>query len=208
MSDPASNLIDLKVRKKLGEFRLDAELHDDGFLCLTGRNGSGKSSLLNVISGILAPDEGFVKLNSVNITNLPVEKRGTVLVTPDSHIPHLDVERHLIWGAKVRGIDVDEKFVERVKRELGISFAGKVGRLSLGMKERVALATCLISRPQAILVDETFSSIDDEENFVSSYRCMASDLKIDVIFTSQRIEDSKLAEHHYGIENGRLSKIS
>ena len=197
-------MIDLKVSKRLGEFSLSSELHDAGFLCLTGRNGAGKSTLLNIIAGLLAPDVGYVKINSHDVTNVPIEKRDVVLITPDSCIPHLEVSKHLEWGAKIRGLPVDPRFVQRVRDDLQIKFEGKVKKLSLGMRERVALATALISKPSAILIDEGFANIDDPDNFISAYRNLSS--STDVIFTSQRSEDKKFAEHHYVMVDGVARK--
>lgn len=197
-------MLDVNVKKKLGEFLLSSELHDSGFICLTGRNGTGKSSFLNVIAGHTAPDEGYVKLNSLDITKIPVEKREIILVSPDSYIPHLEVSKHLEWGAKVRGVEINQDLLQRVKKDLGINFDGKLKKLSQGMKERVALATAILSKPKAILVDESFANIDNPGNFISAYKELSTGL--DVIFTSQRVEDSKFADHHYVMEQGALKK--
>src|SRR5208337_2700682 len=152
-------MIDAAVKKKLGSFTLDANVSDEHFICLTGRNGSGKTTLLNLIGGILTPDEGHITLNSKTITNLPIERRQVSIITPDSCIPHLDVDRHLVWGAKNKGLNIEYDYITKIKTSLGIKFDGKVGKLSLGMRERVALATSLISKPELILVDEALSNI-------------------------------------------------
>ena len=99
-------MLDVRAKRKVGEFVLDAELHDEGFICLTGRNGSGKRTFLNVIAGLMPPDDGWVKVNNKDLTKVPLEKRGIVLVTPDSYIPHLTVDKHLQWGAKILGTKV------------------------------------------------------------------------------------------------------
>src|SRR5437879_9213305 len=99
-------MIEASVTKTLGNFTLNAEMKDAGFICLTGGNGSGKSTFLNIIAGVWVPDAGHVLLNSKDLTRLPIEKRETVLVTPDSSIPHLDASAHVLWGAKIRGIEI------------------------------------------------------------------------------------------------------
>lgn len=200
-------MIEARVKKKFGTFLLDAEIADEKFICLTGKNGSGKSTLLNIVAGLLRPDEGDVKLNSKLITRLLPEKRNIVLVTPDSHIPHLEVEKHLLWGARVRGAPVSDDYLAQVKRDLGISYKGKLAKLSLGMKERVALATALLSKPELILVDEVFSNIDNRTEFVGAFRDLTNKAGIDTIFTTQYSGDSTLADHLYNLESGKSTKL-
>ena len=94
-------------------------------------------------------------------SDVSVEKKQVVLVTPESYVPNLAVDKHLLWGAKLRKKHVDHDEVAEVKKSLGINYQGKVSKLSLGMKERVSLATALIASPKVILVDEAFGNIDN-----------------------------------------------
>ena len=200
-------MIQATVKKKLGSFTLDANISDEHLICLTGKNGSGKSTLLNVIGGLLTPDEGYVTLNSKKITELPIERRQVSMVTPDSCIPHLDVDRHMVWGAKNRGVKVENDYVKDIRTGLGINFEGKVKKLSLGMRERVALATSLISKPELILVDEALSNIDNRRDFIDAFKNFVSKANIDVIFTTQILEDSSDADHHYRLEAGKSTRL-
>jgi molybdate/tungstate transport system ATP-binding protein len=195
------------VKKRLGDFSLDANVSDERFICLTGKNGSGKTTLLNLIGGILTPDDGHITLNSKEITNLSIERRQVSIITPDSCIPHLDVERHLVWGAKNKGLTIEHDYIAEIKTSLGINFDGKVRKLSLGMRERLALATSLISKPELILVDEALSNIDNHRDFVNAFRNLAAKAKIDVIFTTQYPEDSSQADHQYRLDSGRSTRL-
>jgi molybdate/tungstate transport system ATP-binding protein len=200
-------MIELKAKKKLGSFFLDSELKDEKFICLLGKNGSGKTSLLNIVAGFYKPDEGYVRINSKVVTDIEVEKRQVVLVTPDSCLPNLAIDKHLLWGAKLRKRQVEESEVLEIKKNLGINYQGKVSNLSLGMKERVSLATALITSPKVILVDEAFGNIDNRVEFIDAYRQFADRSSIDVIFSTQHTEDSHFADHLYQMEEGRASRI-
>jgi molybdate/tungstate transport system ATP-binding protein len=200
-------MIEVRVKKKLGEFLLDSELRDENFICIVGNNGSGKTSLLNVIAGVYEPDDGYVKLDSESLTGLSPEKRQVVLVNPDSYIPHFSVETHLVWGAKLNKRDIKDQTVFEVRKMLGIDFEGRVSNLSMGMKERVSLATALLAGPKAILVDEAFANIDNRGRFIKSYRDLTNKSKIDVIYATQHTEDSKGADHLYRMENGKLARV-
>lgn len=195
-------MIEVRAEKTLGEFVLNAELKDEGAICLIGTNGSGKTTLLKLISGITNPDAGYIRVNSVDITRTPQEKREVVLVTPDSAIPNFDVERHLLFGAKLKKLSVKQDRVEEIKAGLGVQFSGRVSKLSLGMKERVALATAMIANPKAILVDEAFSNIDNKSEFIENYCKLATSAKIDVLYSTQHADDSAHADHVYRIERG------
>ena len=200
-------MIDVSVKKTLGTFTLDARIHDGGFVCLSGKNGSGKSTLLRLIAGNLRPDEGFVRINSVEVTSLPMEKRGVVLVTPDSYIPHLPVEKHLGWGASVKRITLSKDSVAATRVALGITFEGRMDKLSLGMRERVSLATAVLSHPSALLVDEAFSTLDDKEGLMSALRGLCSRQGVDVLFTAQDETDGNGADHHYLMQKGISTRL-
>src|SRR5271156_2179841 len=125
-------MIEATVRKNYDEFSLDATMVDSGFVCLAGRNGSGKTTLLKIIGGLAKPDGGRVKINGGDVTALPLERRGVVMVTPASSIPNMQVDGHLRWGAGLKGAEVGKERLDEVKGALGIDFRGKVGKLSLG----------------------------------------------------------------------------
>ncbi|MDA4121736.1 MAG: ATP-binding cassette domain-containing protein [Thaumarchaeota archaeon] len=195
-------MIEASIRKKQGDFSLSAELSDGGFICLAGRNGSGKSTLFRVIAGQLKMDEGFVKVGGRDVTRQPVERRGIVMVTPGSSLPHLKVDSHLKWGAAIRGVPLDERVIAGTKAALGIDFGGSVRTLSLGMRERVSLATALLARPKVILVDEAFSNLHDREEFVANYRKLAGEAGVDVMFSTQDEDEGAGADHLYLIKQG------
>jgi ABC-type sugar transport system ATPase subunit len=194
------------VQKRFPRFSLDAAMSEGGFICLAGKNGSGKTTFLRIVAGLTKPDGGHVKVNGREVTGLPIETRGVVLVTPASSIPGMEVDEHIRWGAKLKRAAVSEEKVASVKRELGIDFHGRVGKLSLGMCERVSLATALLAAPEGILVDEAFSNLHDRKEFVASFRRLADDAGIHVVFSTQDESDGSLAQHLYCLEDGSATK--
>ena len=198
-------MIEANVRTLLGKFQLDAELNASGVTCLMGRNGSGKTTLLRAIAGFLRVEEGFVKIGGVDVTRFPIESRGVVMVTPSSCFPHMNVDPHLIWGARLRKTSPSSEEVSRVKSELGIDYGGPVRNLSLGMRERVALATALLASPKAILVDDVFTSLHQREEVIASYSRLVTERGIDLIFSCQDETDGWLAAQMYRMDNGSIS---
>jgi len=199
-------MIEAAVQKRFGQFLLDAAMSDGGFICVAGRNGSGKTTLLRIVAGLTKPDGGRVKINGRDVTRMPQERRGVVMVTPESCIPSMKEDEHLRWGAKLKGVEISEERLRAVKAALGIDFHGKVGKLSLGMRERVSLATALLSGPAGILVDEAFSNLHEREECIAAYRKLGAEAGIDVVFSSQDESDGRLAEHLYVLEDGRATR--
>jgi molybdate/tungstate transport system ATP-binding protein len=200
--------IEAKVVKKLGNFYLNAQIKEQGIVCITGKNGSGKTTFLRSLAGFLNIDEGYVKINNVDVTKLSPEKRGTVIITPDSYIPGLKVKSHLVWGAKIRKIKYDINELEKYRDLLdGISLDEKVDKLSLGQRERVSILTAILAKPKVILIDEAFSNINDKEYFVERTIEIMRKNSIELIFTTQDINDSQFANSHLRMEDGKLLKI-
>lgn len=201
-------MIRVEVRTRLGQFLLDARFQTAGVACLAGRNGSGKTSLLKTMAGLLEVDQGRIEIGGVDVTHLPAEKRRVVMVTPTSFFPHLDVDSHILWGAKLAGRSPSKEEIARVKSDLGIDFGGPVRKLSLGMHERVALATALLASPRAILVDEVFASLHDRKDFVAAYGRLSTGAGIDLVFSSQDEADGGLAGHLLVMDDGTVSARS
>jgi len=201
-------MIDALVKKRVGQFSLDAELSGEGFICLAGRNGAGKTTLLKAMAGLSRFGEGHLMVDGRDVSSLPAELRKIVMVTPTSSIPHLDVNSHIMWGAKLNGKEPPKDRVDEVKSRLGINFGGKVRQLSLGMVERVNLATALLSSARVILVDEAFSNLHEKEAFMGSYRELAKNGGADVVFSSQAESDGRFADHLFVIENGRTQRLA
>ncbi|HYB08014.1 MAG TPA: ATP-binding cassette domain-containing protein [Nitrososphaerales archaeon] len=201
-------MIDASVKSHIGQFQLAAEVRGTGVTCIVGRNGAGKTTLLRTLAGFLKIDEGHVLVGGVDVTRAPVEKRGVVLVTPESFFSHMDVDAHMIWGRKLSGRPTREVEVLSIRSKLGIDFRGPVGKLSLGMRERVSLATALLAAPKVILVDEAFASLHDREAFVAAYGRILAESHVDLIFTSQDLADGKLADNVYMIKAGVTTAIN
>jgi len=199
-------MIETEAEKRYSSFTLSVKFKDEGTISIIGKNGSGKTTFLRIIAGLIKPDIGFVKINGLDITNLPINKRNVILVNQETYIPNLKIRKHLVWGAKLRNAKIDDKEVEEISKILGIpSENKKVGELSLGNKERVALATALLAKPKLILVDEGFSNINNKKEFIKNYISLAKDFKIELIYVTQDIEDAKLGEKIYQMNNGTIN---
>ncbi|MBV8586523.1 MAG: ABC transporter ATP-binding protein [Verrucomicrobia bacterium] len=132
------------------------------FLCILGRSGHGKTTLLNVIAGLVQVQNGEVRVLDHLVTGPGID-RG-VIFQQDAVFPWMRVEENVAFGLRMRSIP--KKEVMRIAREhLGLVGLSSVARawpreLSGGMRARVAIAAVFANDPPILLADEPFGALD------------------------------------------------
>ena len=149
---------------------LSIKIKNSEILCVFGESGVGKSSLINVISGVNEENlniEGEIKLNGIKLNNIPTEKRKIGLLLQDGTLfPHLTVEQNLLFG-------MNKSLNKKEKKSLILNYLDKANMsgfqdrypntLSGGQKARIACLRAILSEPNALLLDEPFSSLDPSQ---------------------------------------------
>tara|TARA_B110000495_G_C22895550_1_gene522479 strand:- start:328 stop:915 length:588 start_codon:yes stop_codon:yes gene_type:complete len=134
------------------------ELQPGEIIAITGPSGCGKTTLLRCICGLDNPDSGEIYLDGIEITNLPPERRGIGLIFQKPVLyPHLSVEGNLRLGN--RNGDISKSLEEVGMAEFQ---ERNIESLSGGEGQRIALARALLAEPKVLLLDEPFSSLDEE----------------------------------------------
>jgi len=132
------------------------------FVCILGRSGHGKTTLLNVVAGLLSVHRGEVRVMDRPVTG-PGADRG-VIFQQDAVFPWMRVEENVAFGLRVRSVSKQERL--RIAREhLALVDLTPVARawpreLSGGMRARVAIAAVFANDPPILLADEPFGSLD------------------------------------------------
>lgn len=134
------------------------------FLAIVGRSGSGKSTLLRLLAGLIRPGAGGIKVHGHQVNGPPPRARFVAQDYTQSLLPWLTVEDNIRFGARhaVEPDQESDQTVERITGLVGLSHARKryPRELSGGMQQRVAIARALASRPDVLLLDEAFGSVD------------------------------------------------
>jgi NitT/TauT family transport system ATP-binding protein len=140
---------------------------DGEFLTFLGPSGCGKTTLLRVLAGLLAPESG-----AVHRVAGPDDRNSSVLLVSQEHnlFPWMTASANAAFGLEMQGVPRAEREARASDLLARLGCAGKEraypGQLSMGMKQRVAVARCFLGRPAVMLMDEPFAALDCQTRMV------------------------------------------
>jgi len=160
------------VRKQLGNLAIEVAFRSEGRVTgLFGSSGAGKTSLVNMIAGLLRPDRGVIAVGddilddtSAGIHLAPHRRRIGYVFQDARLFPHLSVTQNLDYGRRMNGVTFDRANQERIVAllDIGKLLSRRTGQLSGGERQRVALGRALLTQPRLLLLDEPLGSLDAE----------------------------------------------
>ncbi len=136
---------------------------------LLGPNGSGKTTIMRVLTGFFPPSEGRVSIDGIDVERDPLAVRERIGYLPENVVlyPDLTVTRFLRFCAEVKGIPaaLRRARLDEVMTECGLTdVAGKlIGKLSKGYRQRVGIAQALMHRPRVLILDEPTVGLDPRQ---------------------------------------------
>jgi molybdate transport system ATP-binding protein len=211
-------MLRVSVMKQREAFKLSAHLEapTPGVVALFGRSGCGKTTLVNIISGLLRPDEGRVELDGQVLTDtrrrvaVPAEHRRIGYVFQDARLfPHLGVLANLRYGERRAPRETHPIGLEEVLALLGLEplLKRRTHQLSGGERQRVALGRALLSQPRLLLLDEPLAALDAarREEVLPYLEALRDRLSIPMVFVSHQLEEIlRLATHVALMEAGEI----
>ncbi len=199
---------------------LSLDVREGGFLALLGPSGCGKTTVLRMIAGFEQPTDGSIRLGERLLADaanmLPPERRNMAMVFQSYALwPHMNVADNVGYPLKVRGIS-GERYREKVREALAtVRLADYAERrpadLSGGQRQRVALARCLVTSPDVVLLDEPLANLDRhlkkemEETFREFHQRSGATM---VYVTHDQSEAMALATDVAVMSEGRLLQVA
>ena len=160
----------VQVRKRLGDFTLDADVTTDARrVCLFGRSGAGKTTFANIVAGLIRPDQGRVAVqgetlfDSVAGVAVPAWRRRIGYVFQEPRLfPHRSVRENLLYARKSGGAAARAPSLQEAAALLGLQalLERRPGDLSGGEARRVTIGRALLSDPRLIILDEPLTGLD------------------------------------------------
>jgi molybdate transport system ATP-binding protein len=214
-------MLRVSVRKQRGEFALDAafEAPSPAVVALFGPSGCGKTTVVNLVAGLLAPDEGRIELDGEMLCDtargiaVPAEQRRLGYVFQDARLfPHLSARRNLEYGWKRSDAVAGPVRFDDVVALLGLGalLDRRPHALSGGERQRVAIGRALLSQPRLLLLDEPLASLDAarREDVLPYLEKLRDQWRIPMLYVSHQFEEVvRLATHVVVLEQGRTSAV-
>lgn len=167
MSRLSLNDINVELGKKRILKNVSLEVREGQLISLLGSSGCGKSTLLKTVAGIIEPSSGDVLIDGKSVLGVPVHRRGAVIVFQDLRLfPHMTVAENVEFALKMSGMK-KQQYREIAREQLAkVRLEGledrRISQISGGQMQRVALARAFAVNPSVMLLDEPFSSLDEE----------------------------------------------
>ncbi len=213
-------MLEVSLRHAFEDFTLDVEFNaPPGVTVLFGRSGSGKTTVVNAVAGLLTPDVGrvatddWVLLDTTQRIRLKPHHRRLGYIFQEGRLfPHLTVKQNLAYGAWFAPRHAPREDMSHVVEMLGIGplLNRRPGALSGGEKQRVAIGRALLAAPRLILADEPLAALDDarKAEILPYFERLRDEVSVPILYVSHSASEvARLATTVVALRDGQVAAV-
>jgi len=193
--------------------QVDFEVQDGELFGLIGPDGAGKSTLFRIMASLLVPDGGRCLMHGHDVVNEYREVRKIIGYMPGRFSLYMDlsVEENLAFYARVFGTTVEENYdlIRDVYEQIAPFKKRLAGKLSGGMKQKLALSCALIHRPEILILDEPTTGVDavSRREFWDMLKKIQKE-GITIVVSTPYMDEAEMCDRVALIQKGRLLEIT
>ncbi|MCL2818109.1 MAG: ABC transporter ATP-binding protein [Actinomycetia bacterium] len=231
MSNPSANsncqIQFIEVNKSFAEVQV---LHDINFciekgqfVTLIGGSGSGKTTILKMINGLISPDSGHIMVDGVDIVGkgesamIALRRNIGYAIQESALFPHMSVEKNIAYVPTLLNAGDRQRTYDTVRKWLGIVRLDESilprypDELSGGQKQRVGIARSLAANPEILLMDEPFGAVDEitRKQLQTEIKRIHTETGVTIVFVTHSISEAlKLGTQVMVLEDGRIVQFA
>ena len=201
--------------KRKGVENIDLTIEDGEYLAVLGPTGSGKTTTMNIVAGLISPSEGKILFDEEDVTKRPAEDRNVGFVFEEYNLfPRMNVESNILFGPIVKALNLNESRQIAYEMLALLNISGKEknfpDEISGGQKQRVALARAIVSNASMLVMDDPLRALDAKirEILQIELRILVKDLGLTCIHATHDTQEAmRVADKIAVFKDGTIVQV-
>lgn len=196
---------------------LNIEIYKNSFTAICGKSGSGKTTIVDLLSGLYKPNKGYLSLDNIKINESNINNYRNLIsyVPQEFYVADGTIREAINFGQKE---DLNDsaamtfalkfsgalEFINNLPNKIDTEISDRGINLSLGQKQRISIARALYKKPKILILDESMNSLDliNEKKILNDLKVLSSIMTI--ILISHRVSSLSICDYLYLIKDGRV----
>ena len=196
---------------------LNIEINKNSFVAICGKSGSGKTTIVDLLSGVYQPNKGFLSLGNLKINNSNINNYRKIIsyVPQEFYMADGTIREAITFGEKKYFDDTTQmnfalkfsgalEFVNNLPNKIDTEISDRGMNLSIGQKQRISIARALYKKPKILILDESTNSLDliTEKNILNNLKSLCNFMTI--VLISHKVLSLEICDYLFLIKDGKI----